>query len=187
MLLALQIQWPFDDNTVIEHTKFIISVDGVHCPIQEPRNEPSAKWYSKKLNGAGLSYELGIDIWESRLVWINGPFPAGQNDISIFRKPGGLMSRIPDGGRVVADEGYRGEGEIISTRNPCDTEAVREFKNRVRARHETFNSRLKAFKILSQPFRGQGNARMEKHQAAFEACCVIIQYNMANGHELFKV
>jgi hypothetical protein len=41
-----------------------------------------------------------------------------------------------------------------------------------KGRHETFNSRLKAFKILSTQFK---------------AVCVILQFDVENGHPLFAV
>jgi hypothetical protein len=148
---------------------------------------PSSGWYSKKFNKAGLAYELGIAIYHNQLVWINGPFPAGQNDKKIFNKPNGLKSKIPAGKRAIGDEGYVGNPDKITTRNSFDSDAVKKFKRRVKARHETFNGRLQAFGILNHPFRSTGPTRLEKHKAAFEACCVIVQYEMDNGHPLFKV
>lgn len=47
-----KIQWIFDNGNHKEF--FILSVDGVHCRINEPRTEPSSGWYSKKFNKAGL-------------------------------------------------------------------------------------------------------------------------------------
>ena len=44
------------------------------------------KYYSHKFNQAGLNYELGISIFLNQLVWMNGPFPAGEPDISVNRK-----------------------------------------------------------------------------------------------------
>ena len=181
-----KIRWIFDENDATDE-RFILSVDGVHCRISEPRTQPSSGWYSKKFNKAGLTYELGVAIFHNNIVWINGPFPAGQNDIKVFRKPGGLMSKIPDGYRAVGDEGYRGEPSKVSTRNQYNSKELNDFENRVRARHETANSRLKAFGILNQVFRSKGESRMEKHKSVFEACCVIIQYEMDNGNKLFKV
>lgn len=64
-----------------------------------------------------------------------------------------------------------------------DTRAIKGFKNRAKARHETFNTRLKNFKILDERFRHG----VTKHKAVFEACCVIVQYEMDNGHPLFDV
>jgi SRSO17 transposase len=93
----------------------------MHCRINEPRTQPSVGWYSKKYNKAGLSYELGIAIRENKLVWINGPFPVGQNDLTIYRKPDGLKDKIPQGKKVVGDESYRAEPNTISTRNPFDS------------------------------------------------------------------
>jgi hypothetical protein len=113
----------------------MISVDGTHCHINEPRKEPSLGWYSKKHNKAGLAYDLGITIRSNTLVWINDPFPAGQNDISIYRKPNGLKSKIPANKRVIGDEGYKGEPEQISIHNPFDIPAIRELKHRAKARH----------------------------------------------------
>eukprot|EP00531_Pseudo-nitzschia_arenysensis_P002864 CAMPEP_0116130474 /NCGR_PEP_ID=MMETSP0329-20121206/8500_1 /TAXON_ID=697910 /ORGANISM="Pseudo-nitzschia arenysensis, Strain B593" /LENGTH=298 /DNA_ID=CAMNT_0003624857 /DNA_START=225 /DNA_END=1121 /DNA_ORIENTATION=- len=184
-LKGKKIKWIFDENN---NDYFILSVDGVHCRIHEPRTQPSSGWYSKKFNKAGLTYELGVAIYHNKIVWINGPFPAGQNDIKVFRKPGGLMSKIPDDCRAIGDEGYRGEPTKVSTRNTFNSVELKEFENRVRARHETVNSRLKAFGVLNQVFRSKGRGRMmEKHKSAFEACCVIVQYELDNGSKLFKV
>jgi hypothetical protein len=59
------------------------------------------------------------------------------------------------------------------------------FKKRVKAHHETSNSRLKGFGILNQAFRSTGPSLLEKHKAAFEACYVIfVQYEKDNGRPL---
>ena len=181
-----KIKWIFDGNEYKEF--FIVSVDGVHCRIHEPRTQPSSGWYSKKFNKAALTYELAVAIYHDKIVWINGPFPAGQNDMKVFRKPGGLMSKIPDNRRAIGDEGYRGEPSKISTKNSTfNTRELSQFESRIRARHETVNSRLKAFGVLGQVFRSKGTTRMQNHKAAFEACCVIVQYELDNGNKLFKV
>ena len=181
-----KIKWLFD-NPAQYPELFIISVDGVHCRIGEPRTQPSAGWFSKKYNKAGLAYELGIAIFHNQLCWINGPFPAGHNDMKMFKNDNGLMEKIPAGRKAIGDEGYVGAPDHVATRNPFDSDAVKRFKKRVKARHETFNGRLKDFGILEQRFRGQGASRVEKHKAVFEACCVLVQYQMDNGHPLFDV
>jgi hypothetical protein len=130
-----------------------------------------------------LTYELGISIYSNQLVWVNGPFPAGVPDISVFRKEGGLKSQIPHGKKIIADEGYPGEDQIISLRNPFDSIATKTLKKRAKARHETFNGRLKSFRILDERFR----QRVPKHKAVFEACCVLVQYELEHGHPLFDV
>jgi hypothetical protein len=98
------------------------------------------------------------------------------------RKPDGLKSKIPAGKRVIGDEGYKG-GLQISTRNAQDTRAVKILKNRAKARQDTFNKRIKIFKILDERFRHS----VKKHKAAFEAVCVLVQYEMENGHSLFTI
>jgi hypothetical protein len=79
-----------------------------------------------------LAYELGILIHNSQLVWINGPFPAGQSDLQIFCKEGDLKSKIPAFKRIVGDEGYKGEALISSTCNPYDCSIVRRLMRRLK-------------------------------------------------------
>lgn len=65
----------------------LITVDGTDCPIQEPfpwRDGVNCKFFSHKFNGAGLKYEIGVSIKSGDIVWYNGPFPAGMNDLQVF-------------------------------------------------------------------------------------------------------
>lgn len=133
------------------------------------------------MNQAGLDYELGVSVNDNQLVWVSGPFPAGNHDIQVFRQ--GLKDMIPAGKKAIADNGYRGEKAVISTPNAHDPKEVRKFKSRARARHETFNSRLKNFRCLEVRFRNG----IAKHKIVFEAICVICQYQLENGSPLFDV
>ena len=106
----------------------------MHCRAHEPQKEPSSKWCLHKTNGPAVSYEIAIDIFESKLVWLNGPFPAGQTDLAIFQKEDGLKNEIPNGKCIIGDRGYCGDQHNnVSIRNPCDTPQVKEFKNRALA------------------------------------------------------
>ncbi len=160
-----------------------MSVDGIHCPISEPHQMPSSKWYSHKYNRPGLTYELGLRIYNNQLAWINGPFPSAEHDVSIFRMPNGLKSRIPEGKLVIGDRGYAGEGQVVSIRSEFDTPRVKRFKRRARARHESFNGLLKEYKILSTRFR----SHVSKHKSVFESICVICQYEIEGHRPLFIV
>jgi len=189
-IAALKDQKIVWDDLKDAQQKFVISVDGVHFRINEPRKVPSAQWCSHKHKSAGLGYEIGISIWTSKVVWISGPFMAAEHDKTKYQEIGGLQDHIPEGKIVVGDRGYRGEDiegrrqqPSLTTRNTRDTKAVKDFKRRVRARHENFNARMKKFEILDQRFR-HGVAR---HKAVFEAVCVLCQYDMEDGHPLFDV
>jgi len=176
-----KIRWIFEEEPYIsDDDYYLATVDGVHFCIYEPRFMPSTGWYSCKYNKAGLAYEIACSVYHDKIVWVNGPFPAGQNDMRIFKKPNGLLSKIPDGKKVIGDEGYVGE-EKAATRNEFDTAEVKELKNRAKARQESVNQKLKSFEILRNPFCTTGQLRLERHQAAVEACLVIIQYELDNG------
>jgi DDE superfamily endonuclease len=149
---------------------WFMSVDGVHCMVQEPRNVPDKDWYSHKHNKPCVAYEIGLDLQLNQIVWTSGPHKAGETDLVIFRKEGGLRDRIPEGFKIIGDKGYMGD-------------EVRIFKRIARARHEDLNGRLKRFDILSERFRH----KIVKHKIAFEAVCVLVQYTLENGQPLHSI
>ena len=191
LLKEKKIKW-FEDGEIDDDDIFMISVDGVHCKTGEVRKQPGSKWYSHKSHGAGLAYELGIAIRSNRLVWINGPFPASRHDVTIFRygdgdenNPGSnLRAMIPRGKRAITDSGYKGEdGKTVSVTHQDDSDEVKEFKARAKSRHETFNGRIKAFAILATEFRHD----ISFHQMVMESVCIMVQYDLESGHELFEI
>ncbi len=113
---------PYDSN--LKGT-YLGIIDCVHCETNEFRTNPSSKWYSHKHNGAGVLYEVVIDLCDTRVVWIAGPYPASTHDITIFS--GGtqvsqsqcnnkanwdrnaLYFKIPEGKKLTGDSGYKGE------------------------------------------------------------------------------
>jgi hypothetical protein len=186
-----KIRW-FEDGELDENDIFIISVDGVHCRTHEVRKDPGSKWYSHKSHGAALTYELAVAVRQNRLVHIKGPYPASKNDLTIFQYGDGdknnpqpsLRDKIPAGKRVIADSSYRSEdGKTVSTTRRSDTAEVREFKARAKSRQETFNSRIKGYRILATEFRHG----IEHHKMVMESICILVQYDLESGHPLFQV
>ena len=138
----LQIIWGnFGPDGVV----FVLSVDGVHFKIKEPRRTPSARWFSHKFHGPGLAYELACSIHTHQLAWIRGPYPAATHDLAIFREE--LEGTIPVGKLVVADSGYSSSPKV-STVLESDSVELATFKERAKARQENFNERIKRFQIL---------------------------------------
>jgi DDE superfamily endonuclease len=132
----------------------LISVDGTHCPINEPWSEPSTQWYLHKFHRTAVNYEVALDLFNSKVVWISGPYPAATHDLTIYKLKNGLGSKMPASKLVIADNGYQSKDvKNLSTPNTFDTKDVKEFKKRARARQETFNKRLEDFSILKECFR----------------------------------
>ena len=179
-LKADKIVWPEQWNDPsVDSSIFIISVDGTHCPIQEPtkghKYSKNPKYYSHKFNRAALAYEVALSIFTSHVVWVSGPFPAGTQDPEIFAMPGGLKDKIRDGKKVIADSAYKRKTlPMISANNFADSPDVRLFKRRVRARQESIFAKMKVFGILTSTFR-HGE---DFHCVVFEAIAVIIQYKI---------
>jgi hypothetical protein len=158
------------------------TIDCVHCETNEFRTDPSSKWYSHKHKGVGVLYEVVIDLCNTRVVWIAGPYPASTHDITIFR--GGtqvsqsqrnnkanwdwnaLYFKIPEGKKLIGDSGYKGEPSKISITNDKHSSEVKQFLDQAKSRQETFNTRLKFFHVLGGPFcHGKGaQDKLKAHQ-----------------------
>ena len=138
---------------------------------------------SHKLGGKpGVNYEISLNINQSKVLWVSGPFPPGQfNDLQVFCQ--GLKDKIPVGKQAIADDGYKGEAEYISTKNKFDPREIAKFKEQVQAQHETFYKIIKIFNCLTLKFCHG----VTMHKVFFEAACVITIYKMENGSPLFDL
>jgi len=189
-LKPLKVQWPdeFDqDNAVV----CCYTVDGVHFKRYEVTHETLSKdpsWYSHKGNGPGIAFEVAMNIWKSEIVHISkGHRKASQHDKTIYMEKDGLREKTKLGKKGIGDRGYRtkrGEPRLpVCTPNSHNTEAVRNFQARARARQESFFGRCNNFQVLYDTFRGD----VEKQSIVFVAVCVILAYQFENGHPLFDV
>lgn len=167
---------------------WILTVDGTHCWVHEP-NHPEfsqdSEYYSHKYNKAGLCYELAMSLKESRLIWMNGPFKAGESDLQIFRNQG-LRDKLRSMGKKgIADGGYHAEEDfdVLSCPNNIDSAVVKKFKRRALKRQEKFNGMTKAFECLSSRF----DHPIQRFAPCFEAVSVICQYQMRYGTPLYNI
>lgn len=170
--------------------RYVCSLDGTDFKINEQQHdeEPIDRGcYSHKFNHAAVKYEIALSVFEPRCVWINGPYKGGKHDMTILRE-GGLLDKVYSGDLIIADRGYQTsvpyEAKRLSLPNNLDIPEVAGFKARASARHEAFNQRLKNYKILYNTY--QHDVKI-KHQHAFEAVVVSVQYQMENGRPIFDV
>jgi hypothetical protein len=161
-------------------SRCLVSVDGTDFGIFEPIPF-SPKWYSHKLNGPGLRYEIAICIQTGEPVWINGPFPCGSwPDLRIARYA--LVDVLDSGEYYLADGGYRDGNQYSVT--PTGLHLFDDRQNSVvRARHETLNKRYKDWGALRQLYRHD----RVSHAKVFRAIANIVQVTIMNGEPLFEV
>lgn len=183
-LKAEKIIWPADN---FGDDIWVLTVDGIHSWTSEPGHPEWSQdrtFYSHKHGKAGLDYELGISIATQHLVWMNGPFRAGLNDKAVFAQPGGLKAKLRAMGKKgIGDNGYTGHHEQVSTPNSHDSKEVALFKSRALKRHEKFNGLIKNFGC----FQGRFHHNRARFKIAFEAVCVICQYQIESDKYLFDV
>lgn len=142
-------------------------------------NEPTKfdkKWYSHKFKGPGLRYEIGIGLKSGSIVWVNGPYPAGQfNDQAIFDLE--MKHRLENNEKVLGDSGYRGT-KIMHDDDFSDA----SFGSKKRALHECINGRLKMFGCLQHRYRHQ----IKKHNYCLFAVVNIVQIEIEESGERSK-
>lgn len=184
-LIPEYVKWPSDDEWGDD--TFIISVDCVNFGTNEPRHptlHKDKKRFDRKNGKAGLTYEIGLHLWENRVVWFNGGFPPNDGgDRNIFVEHG-LNDKIPDKKKAIADKIYTGLDKI-ALHNSLDDDFVREFKGRARSRQESINARLKSYSVLRDRFRHGGG--IPNHQLFAEAVMVVVIISMNNGSPLYNV
>ena len=146
-------------------------MDGIDFRIQEP-TPFNPRWWTHKFNGAGLRYEIAICIQTGECVWINGPIaPCYWTDDKIAKEKG-LWDCLGPGEKFLADGVYTGwRAETPTGHNNYD----QYMKAVARARHETFNGRLKRFGVLTQKFRHG----VEKHGPVTHAIAFTIGHPYA--------
>ena len=158
-------------------TTFIVSVDGTHFQLQEPR-DPNVRRnrtnYSHKFHSAGVNYEVAVALFMQKIVWINGPMKASVNDTTAFKAS--LMAEIPHGKRVIVDNGYEGLPDTFSNYNQFDTPEMKEFKRRAKSRQESVNSRMAVYNCLADRFRH----KRAKHGICFRAVAVLVVDELAS-------
>ena len=135
-------------------------MDCTDCEIEDPTDFDEI-WYSHKLNGPGVKYEVGVSIREGNIVWVFGGIPCGEkNDLDLSRER--FLHQIPYNEKVIADDAYEDCLRFICpSRRPQAAGTIR----RILARHETVNNLLKSFRVLSCPFRHD----LHKHRWCFYA------------------
>lgn len=181
------ISWP--EHEYSRSDRFILlTVDGVDFRTWEQSTNDynvDPKTCSHKHKHGALKYEIGVDAYLPKIVWIHGPFRGGEHDKNIFSRAGGLKEKIPEGKVLVCDRVYSDKkannNSDLALPNLGDSKALHEFKSRLLSRHESLNGRLKKFRILDDTYHHDP----KKHVFALEAVAVLVQYAMDHGHPIF--
>jgi hypothetical protein len=175
---------------------FVATIDDTDCRIWEKRAHHDMNidksFYSQKLNHAGLKYELIMHLTKPQCMAIVGPNKCATHDMEVFRQETKKKMKSMPGKMLIADSIFKAgkkpehqdEVGMFALPSSADPEELRQFKSRARARHESFNGRLKHFSFLRDGYRG---VDMDKHGSAFKAICVIVQYQMDNGSPIFAI
>jgi len=194
-LAAKKIKWDYSLGDP-EKSAFVGSIDCVDCKIWEKRSHYhlniDSGLCSHKMSHAALKYEIVMDISRAKCMSIVQA-KAGEHDMNVFRmSTKDKMLMMPSSKKLIADSIYRkgrkpeqqNEATMFSIPSSLDDLELKRFKSRARARHESFNGRLKFFAFLRDGYRG---TCFDLHKEAFTAICVIVQYQMDNGTPIFDV
>ncbi len=161
---------------MVNGQQYFVSLDATDCPIEEPLTQEGAtnpSYYSHKLKGAGLKYEIGLCIRTGNIVWVHGGVPCGDfSDLTLARSM--YLSFVDDGELTVADDGYVDPHFIYPRGYPQLSIQLKAISQR----HETINKHIKTWRILSTPFRHED---LTFHRRCFYAVANIIQLMISMG------
>lgn len=163
ILLWSKIDWTgrLEERPIIIDGKNVyVSVDGTDYPINE--SHPFMQgWYSHKIYGPRLRYEVRLSVSSGKLIWVDGPFQCGtHHDSKIFQTD---MKSAVQNAFVIADRGYTDTKSINTMSSPNGATIHRTM----RARHETVNARRKKFNRVWNIFRHD----ISKHGACVHCSC----------------
>ena len=130
----------------------VVDTVDFHCLDKRlPNGDLDRGMYSHKMKGPGLRYEIAHGIYSGAICWINGPFHAGRyNDLTIARRFGFVAALDAAGERCIADSIYKDDHFHVPTGIKT---AQSGASNRLRARQEWINSRLKTWGCLDHVWR----------------------------------
>jgi hypothetical protein len=127
-----------------------VVIDGTLIPID--RVTADRPFYSGKHRQHGMNLQV-IASPAGDIVWVSGPLPGAVHDLTAARIWGIVRELAASGLVVLADKGYTGAGEHVTTpykgRNkPASQKAANQAHARLRAPGERANAQLKTWHIL---------------------------------------
>lgn len=136
------------------------SLDGIHYAITKPRPFSTSFSSHKRGKKPALAYKIVLSIHKNKIKWLNGGFPAGTSDSTIFQNEGlmdALRAKRQQTGRdiqLIADDGYFVNAllDCLSLRNEFDPREVAYYKDRALSRHESLNGKTKNYRCLTASF-----------------------------------
>ena len=156
-------------------TNCLILIDCTDCPIAEPTPHIFDRTYwSRKINGPALKYEVARCIFTGYICHWNGPHKPSVADITIFREE--LLHKLDHGEVVETDNGCGGENET-KTPDIAKSRVGRKQKSVVRAAQENIFAKVKMFGA----FETCWDHSHAKHGWAFGAALVITQLGFEHG------
>lgn len=171
-----------------DNIHFPLAVDGTHCMIYEPMHQlyPMDKdFFSHKRKTAAYAYQIAISTTESKILSIDGPYPAGKYSDKVMFRESGLQDRLVSQNKwAIADGGYEGlEGAAVPNRK-YQNRTTNIYFRRNRARIERLMGYFKNFGILSGTFRIKKHRKV-RHEMVFRAVGCIVQTQLQTCNPIF--
>jgi hypothetical protein len=132
----------------------LMSINGTDFRIPQTGKATTNNWFAshKYAGKSALRYKIGVSILGGDLVWIQGPYPAGQiTDIKIFNKI--LRHFLEPGKRVEADNSYVGAtNKIECLSNLCNPIKNKGMQSHICSHYKTINGWFKMWGILKEVY-----------------------------------
>ena len=158
-----------------------MSVGGTDLAIPKPSHPIEPRWFSHKMNCAAVRYAVAVGIENSYIIWVNGPYPAGEwSDITIARLS--LVHMLNNKEFYIADGGYRDGGQWSATPTGRHDYMDRQ-RAVVRSRYENINARIKQWAICNMIYRHD----LEKHGYVFCTVANLTQLGIETDKPIWQL
>jgi hypothetical protein len=129
-----------------------VVLDGTLIPIDRVRAD--RPFYSGKHKKHGMNLQV-IAAPDGKILWVSGALPGSVHDLRAARIWGIVRALADAGLLVLADKGYIGAGQHVTTPykgrdKPASQKAANRSHARLRGPGERANAQLKSWKILTK-------------------------------------
>jgi hypothetical protein len=130
-------------------------------------------WWSWKIRTWSVKYEIVCNMALGEIVAVNGPFRPSVHDLVVARHPNGVIRRLRDGERALADGAYFGDSHFVTSTHHAVTRSQHQL-NSMRQTVERVIRRIKVFHCMSDRWRHA----LKKHRITFDVVCKIVNLQM---------
>lgn len=130
-------------------THIFVTLKSMDCPIQRPMDSGRQRYFSSRINGPAMRYEIGLSLRTGQIVWVNGGYPCGEvDDLTLAKKA--YVQAVQEGEKTMAGNAYTDSPYFIV---PKSHPRLAEQFQMAEELHNTVQNAFRQWAVLRTSFR----------------------------------